>query len=242
MAEEVPDLYEVLSVQRWADQPLIEEQYRRKHDAYVQAGQDTDELDEAYAILADVESRGEYDDMLFSQEEAALEAERAEDDWEPGGGGGWSFMKIASWAFSAVILVSLLSGVVGSVIGGGDGGGGRPAPDQTPRIVQSSQPPRMFGQVNTFDLRDGECFNEPNALTIVNAEKPLTIVPCSGAYDFKVLTTIVTTLDGTFPLSSYFGRQAAALCDDRTDVYYRPNEVSWDLGDRVITCLEAYSR
>jgi curved DNA-binding protein CbpA len=240
MAEEVPDLYEVLSVQRWADQPLIEAQYRRKYEAYVQAGQDTDELDEAYAILSDPESRGEYDDMLFSQEEAALEAERAEGDWESDGGS-WSFMKIASWGFSAVILFSLLSTLVGSLFGG-NGGGESPAPSQTASVVQSSQPPRTFGQVNAFELRDGECFNEPNALTNLDAEKPLTIVSCFGAYDFKVLTTIVTTLNGIFPQATYFERQAAALCDDRTDVFYRPNEVSWSLGDRDIKCMEAYSQ
>ena len=240
MAEEVPDLYEVLSVQRWADQSLIEAQYQRKHDAYAQAGQDTEDLEEAYAILSDPQSRDEYDEMLFSQEAAALEAERAEGDWESGGRSGWSFMKIASWGFSAVILVSLLSGVVGSIFGG-NGDGGRPAPDHTARIVQSTNPPRTFGQVNAFDLRDGECFNEPNVLTTLDAERPFTLVPCSGAYDFKVLNTIATTRDGIFPLGTYFERQAAALCDDKTDVYYLPTEVSWNLGDRAITCLEAYS-
>ena len=240
MPEEVPDLYEVLSVQRWADQSLIESQYQRKHDAYVQAGQDTEELEEAYAILSAPESRGEYDAMLFGQEEAAIETEGAEG--ESGGGSGWSFMKIAGWGFSAVILFSLLSGPVGSFFGGGDGGGGRPVPDQTAGVVRSTDPPRNFGQVSAFELRDEECFNEPNVLTIFDSEKPMTIVPCSGAYDYRVLNTIATTLNGIFPLESYFGRQAATYCDDRTDVYYLPTEVSWNLGDRTVLCLQAYSR
>ncbi len=241
MEEEVPDLYEVLSVARWADQPLIEEQYRRKHDAYLQAGQPTEELESAYAVLSDVESRGEYDDMLFSQEEAALEAERAEGEWESGGRSGGNFMKIASWGFSAVILISLLSGVVGSVLGG-NGDGGTPVQGETASVVRSTELPRTFGQINAFGLRDGECFNEPNGLTTFDAERPLTLVPCSGAYDFKVLNTIVTTLNGIFPLGVYFDSQAAMLCDNRTDAYYRPTEESWGLGDRAIRCLEAYSQ
>lgn len=236
MSEEVPDLYEVLSVQRWADQPLIEAQYHRKHAAYVQAGQDTDELDEAYAILSDVDSRGEYDNMLFSQDEAAFEAEA---EWEKQEDSGWSFMKIASWGFSAVILFSLLSGLVGSFFGGNDSHT-TPAPDQTAGVVASSAPPRDFGQVSVFELRDAECFNEPNALTTFDSQRPMTIVPCSGAYDFKVLNTIATTLNGIFPLDTYFQRQAAIHCDDRTDLYFLPTEVSWNLGDRTILCLQAY--
>jgi curved DNA-binding protein CbpA len=239
MPEEVPDLYEVLSVQRWADQSLIEAQYQRKHDAYVQAGQDTEELEEAYAILSDPESRAEYDDMLFS-----YDAEVFDDELEAEGiersGSSWSFMKIASWGFSAVILVSLLSGIVGSIVGGG-GGGGTPASAQTAGVVRSTEPPRNFGQVSTFELRDDECFNEPNALTTFDSAKPMTIVPCFGAYDYRVLNTIATTLNGIIPLESYFGQQAATHCDDRTDVYYLPTEVSWNLGDRTILCLQAYS-
>ena len=243
MEEEIPDLYEVLSVARWADQPLIEEQYLRKHDAYLQAGHPTEELESAYAVLSDVESRGEYDDMLFSQEEAALEAERGEDEdeWEPSGGSGGNFMKIASWGFSAVILIGLLSTLVGGLFGG-NGGGGTPAPEQTASVVRSTELPRTFGQDNAFGLRDGECFNEPNGLTTFDEERPLTLVPCSGAFDFKVLSTIVTTLNGIFPLGAYFDRQAAMLCDSRTDGYYRPTDVSWNLCDRAIRCLEAYSQ
>ena len=83
MSEEVPDLYKVLSVQRWADQSLIEAQYRRKYEAYVEATQDTEELDSAYAILSDPESRGEYDELLFGEEADVFEAEqREEENWE----------------------------------------------------------------------------------------------------------------------------------------------------------------
>ena len=69
----------------------------------------------------------------------------------------------------------------------------------------------------------------------------MTIVPCSGAYDYRVLNTIATTLNGIIPLESYFGRQAATHCDDRTDVYYLPTVVSWNLGNRTFLCLQAYS-
>ena len=121
MPEEIPDLYEALSVQRWADQSLIEAQYRRKRDAYVQANQDTEELESAYAILSEPESRGEYDELLFDQEANAFEAEQlAEGSWGnlPGGrSSDWSIRKVISWVFSAFILMSIASRLCESIIG-----------------------------------------------------------------------------------------------------------------------------
>lgn len=115
MPEEVPDLYEVLGVERWADQSLIEEQYRRKHASFVQAGQPTEELESAYAVLSDAESRGEYDELLIEQDVSAFDAEQAEGDWEQGGGSGWSISKVISWGFSAFILLSILSGLCNNI-------------------------------------------------------------------------------------------------------------------------------
>ena len=116
MREEVPDLYEVLGVQRWADQSLIEEQFRRKHQSYLEAGQPTEELESAYAVLSDAESRGEYDELLFEQDAAAFEAEQsAEGEWEHIEGSGWSIGKIMGWVFSAFILLSILSGICNNI-------------------------------------------------------------------------------------------------------------------------------
>ena len=117
MAEEVPDLYEVLSVQRWADHPLIAAQYQRKHDAYVEAGQDTEELEEAYVILSDPESRDEYDEMLFAYDAEEFQAELDSEEIEHSGGGGWSVSKVISWGFSAFILLSIVTGLCERVRG-----------------------------------------------------------------------------------------------------------------------------
>ena len=121
MPGEVPDLYKVLSVQRWADQSLIEAQYRRKYEAYVEATQDTEELDSAYAILSDPESRGEYDELLFGEEADVFEAEqREEENWEglpEGRRSNWSIRKIISWVFSAFILMSIISRLCENIIG-----------------------------------------------------------------------------------------------------------------------------
>ena len=121
MPEEVPDLYRVLNVQRWADQSLIEVQYRRKYEAYVEATQDTEELESAYAILSDPESRGEYDELLFGQEADVFEAEHLEEEhWEgsyEGRRSDWSVRKIISWVFSAFILMSIASSLCESITG-----------------------------------------------------------------------------------------------------------------------------
>ena len=121
MPEEIPDLYKVLSVQRWADQSLIEAQYRRKYEAYVEASQDTEELESAYAILSEPESRGEYDELLFGKEANMFESEqREEENWESlpeGRRRDWSIRKIISWVFSAFILMSITSSLCESIIG-----------------------------------------------------------------------------------------------------------------------------
>ena len=121
MPEEVPDLYKVLSVQRWADQSLIETQYRHKYEAYVEAAQDTEELESAYAILSDPESRGEYDELLFGQEADVFEIEHLEEDhWEglpQEHRGDWSIRKIISWVFSAFILMSITSSLCENIVG-----------------------------------------------------------------------------------------------------------------------------
>ena len=117
MAEEIPDLYEVLSVRRWADQPLIEAQYHWKYDACIQAGQNTEELDGAYAILSDPESRGEYDDMLFSYDAEVFQDELNSEGIERKGEEGWNISKVISWGFSAFILLSLLTGLCNNIQG-----------------------------------------------------------------------------------------------------------------------------
>ena len=117
MPEEVPDLYEVLSVARWVDQPLMDSQFRRRHAAFVQAGQPTEELESAYAILSDPASRNEYDDLLFGQDADVFEAEQEAEKRERSGGSGWSFTKIVSWGFSAFILLSIIARTCNSVRG-----------------------------------------------------------------------------------------------------------------------------
>ena len=113
MPEEVPDLYEVLSVQRWADHPLIAAQYQRKHDAYVEAGQDTEELEEA----ADRVIAGPERKMLFAYDAEEFQAELDSEEIEHSGGGGWSVSKVISWGFSAFILLSIVTGLCESVRG-----------------------------------------------------------------------------------------------------------------------------
>ena len=120
MPDEIPDLYKVLSVQRWADQSLIEAQYRRKYEAYVEATQDTEELESAYAILSDPESRGEYDELLFREEADVFDTDHYEEGhWEnlpEEHRGDWSIRKIISWVFSAFILMSITSSICENIV------------------------------------------------------------------------------------------------------------------------------
>ena len=84
MQEEVPDLYEVLGVNRGMNQSHIEEQFRSKSQMLQSAGQSTEALEAAYAILTDPESREEYDALLGENADAPPSSESSRCIEHPG--------------------------------------------------------------------------------------------------------------------------------------------------------------
>ena len=65
--EDVPDLYAVIGVKRWAKQPALERGYRRRLAVLQKLGEPTEELETAFAILSDPVTREEYGDLLFAK-------------------------------------------------------------------------------------------------------------------------------------------------------------------------------
>jgi DnaJ-class molecular chaperone len=79
MAEKTPDLYAVIGVEQFSFPKVVEEQYNRKLEMLRQAGKDTEELETAYTILSDPNTRGEYDDLLLEGMEG-MEPDAPEDE------------------------------------------------------------------------------------------------------------------------------------------------------------------
>jgi curved DNA-binding protein CbpA len=106
MPEEVQDLYLVLGVQRWADQSVIEEQYRSKLEQW--SGWSMDDLESAYAVLSDPTLRGEYDELLIEQDVAAYLEAPASGVMEKEEGYG----RVGNAIFFATLLLILIGGIV----------------------------------------------------------------------------------------------------------------------------------
>ena len=101
-----------------------------------------------------------------------------------------------------------------------------------------------------FDVSIGQCFDDPGAGEIVDVE----LLACSTPHDVEVYAfATLTGLSGTFPGRDALFEELADVCvqsfqpyvgrDYRSSIYdylmIIPTEGSWDMGDRVGTCLIA---
>lgn len=106
------------------------------------------------------------------------------------------------------------------------------------------------GDEDVFDLRVGDCFNDPpqdEELETVSA------VPCSEPHDAEVYAEFDTAEEGdAYPGESALGTEAGQGCSERFEDFVGvapessslsvhfllPTQLSWDnIGDREITCL-----
>lgn len=107
----------------------------------------------------------------------------------------------------------------------------------------------FFGQGNAFDIKVGDCFNQPDydAEEIVNVE----IVDCSVLHDFEATKSVILT-ETASPGEDVIQSRAETECltafeeytgqsyDSFTDYefsFYWPTTGSWSQGDREILCL-----
>ena len=130
----------------------------------------------------------------------------------------------------------------------------QPAPDPTPQIVFDPPvldgPPRSPGVWEWVELRGGECLAAPPT----SESADVTVVSCNGDHPARYLEPFLVSEDKDAP---YPGEQAlATLAEDRCraitaeDVevgrevddlvvngLYLPDEMSWQVGHRVVGCL-----
>ena len=97
---------------------------------------------------------------------------------------------------------------------------------------------QFTGKISAFDLRDGDCFN---AALVSESEKvdfgDVELVPCTGSWVYQAKNSFLVNRDGDFPGYDYFTSEGDRRCHLSSVVYLHPTLESWNLGDRVVSCL-----
>ena len=81
-------------------------------------------------------------------------------------------------------------------------------------------------------LQEGECFNGGPDPSYVE------LVPCTGKWESRVVSSFVVDQQGPYPGNDYFARTASEQCDRQYTYYLHPTVESWLQGDSVVTCFQ----
>ncbi len=110
---------------------------------------------------------------------------------------------------------------------------------QTASSVPTSTPTPLSAEIDFVDIQDGDCVTSslPEGVTI----ESVVIVPCSGAWEYRVLNSFDVTGLEDYPGKDYLSRAAFQQCDNRYTYILYPAQESWESrlsGDRTIRCLQ----
>ena len=100
-------------------------------------------------------------------------------------------------------------------------------------------------KISVFDLRTGDCYNEPDLLATDEGESlelnRVELVSCDGPHDFEVLQLVFVDHEkgAPYPGEAYFDDLFISECPLEANYLIFPVEESWELGDRVLNCLQA---
>ena len=105
--------------------------------------------------------------------------------------------------------------------------------------TSSSSDAPLEAEISVLNLRDGDCIISifPNYVDEVDIES-VRIVPCSGPWQHRVLSSFIIADSNYYPGFDFFSRQALARCDRRYTVLIYPTRDSWKHGDRTVNCLQ----
>ena len=95
----------------------------------------------------------------------------------------------------------------------------------------------LYGEISAFDLRKGDCYN--NISSSIGDFERVTRVKCEGAWEARILDTILLShAEGAlYPGLEYMDNVYQTQCSMGATMYHHPTEVSWERGDRVISCV-----
>ena len=115
--------------------------------------------------------------------------------------------------------------------------------NEAARLSQNLTGPNNPGRISIFDLRQGDCYDEPDSLAISDEEiievEFVEVVPCSGPHQFEVQRLLfVDHPDGSpYPGTTFFDDMFYRECPFTADFFMFPIPDSWEFGDRVLTCV-----
>lgn len=115
--------------------------------------------------------------------------------------------------------------------------------NQAARFSQEQSGPNEPGRISIFDLREGDCYDEPDSLAISDEEiievEFVEVVPCSGPHQFEVQRLLFVDQPGgaPYPGTSFFDDMFYRECPFTADFFMFPIPDSWEFGDRVLTCI-----
>lgn len=109
---------------------------------------------------------------------------------------------------------------------------------------QSSSNDPVTERISIFDLRTGDCYNDPQLSEIQIGETGesgrVELVPCTSDYQFRLVESII--VDGSdgarYPGDAYFTKVWNDRCPLIAELFLFPTSDSWGIGDRVVSCIE----
>ena len=97
---------------------------------------------------------------------------------------------------------------------------------------------------SSFDLRVGDCYNDSHLKAIEDGEtidqsEQVKIVSCNDPHDFEVVDLIYVDKpsDAPYPGEAYFNNVWNNDCALESEAFLFPSAETWEVDDRVVTCL-----
>ena len=151
--------------------------------------------------------------------------------------------------WGAALTVYLVLGNSGAPAGQSAGGGSHPSASSSSRPASPGSSHRN-SQTSVFDLRTGQCFQNPPANQAALGITYVTVVPCTTLHNAQVFVEFPAT-GSSYPGSSSLKHQADLGCHSRvagnvqtskitssmTLHFLYPLSTSWGQGHRTISCL-----
>ena len=112
--------------------------------------------------------------------------------------------------------------------------------DRTVNCLQGSfgisvtDPAKLDRLVGLNTVETGECYNEAPETDGLRVE----LVDCSGPWEHRVLGLFEIDSQDGYPEKTLFASRAFENCDRRYSSHFYPDQESWRLGDRIVTCLQ----
>lgn len=109
-------------------------------------------------------------------------------------------------------------------------------PTLTPLSAATPTPTPLSAKIDTVDIQDGDCIDSTLGQGV--SIESVVIVPCSGSWEYRVLSSFTVPDSQNYPGEDHLNLVATERCDRRSTFFLHPTSESWALGDRTNNCLQ----